>query len=225
MGDAVRYPDALVTCAPQDGRALTVSGVVAVFEIVSPGTGRVDRIMKVREYGRVPSIRCYVMLESTAAGLLLLSREEGGAAWTALTLTDEDMLALPALGIEILVAELYEGVAFSAPDAEWAAIAVERKLRRLGHGCCGTSPTTSVRRATTWLHAGGGTNAPTSSRRRGRPVPARMARTSASAGGCHVWDGARLRRIGSAWLRGRPSSLRSVLFGTCPQAASPAHGR
>ena len=112
VGKAVRYPDALVTCARVPMGALTVPDVVAVFEVVSPGSSRMDRIVKVREYAAVPTILHYVILESTGAGLTVFGRTEGTAAWTASTLLSEDSLRLSDLGIELPVAELYEGVEF-----------------------------------------------------------------------------------------------------------------
>ena len=36
VGDAVRYPDALVTCTKVDDMAREVPGVVAVFEVLNP---------------------------------------------------------------------------------------------------------------------------------------------------------------------------------------------
>jgi hypothetical protein len=56
IGSAVRYPDALVTCAKVDGTALTVPGAVVVFEVLSPSSGRTDRIVKLREYAAVASV-------------------------------------------------------------------------------------------------------------------------------------------------------------------------
>ena len=50
IGDTVRYPDGLVTRATIKGGAHLVPGAVAVFEVLSPASGRVDRIVKVREY-------------------------------------------------------------------------------------------------------------------------------------------------------------------------------
>ena len=50
IGDTVRYPDGLVTRAKIKGGAHLVPGAVAVFEVLSPASGRVDRIVKVREY-------------------------------------------------------------------------------------------------------------------------------------------------------------------------------
>ena len=66
VGDTVRYPDALVTCS-EAGNAYLVPGVVVVFEVLNPTSGRTDRIVKLREYRAVPSIRRYVILEHSSA--------------------------------------------------------------------------------------------------------------------------------------------------------------
>ena len=116
VGDAVRYPDALVTCDKVRGLALTVSGAVVVFEVVSPTSGRTDRIVKLREYRAVPTIRCYVILEHNSVGLTVLTRQREDEDWTARALTSEDTLQLPEIGIEIPVAELYEDV--DLPETE-----------------------------------------------------------------------------------------------------------
>ncbi|MDA8249468.1 MAG: Uma2 family endonuclease [Rhodospirillales bacterium] len=110
VDDAVRYPDALVTCTRVTGTARTVEGVVVVFEVLSPTSGRTDRIVKLREYRAVPSIRRYVILEHASIGLTVFARADGDAAWTATALTAEDTLPMPEIGIEIPVAEFYEDV-------------------------------------------------------------------------------------------------------------------
>jgi len=117
VGDAVRYPDALVTCDKVRGLALTVSGAVVVFEVVSPTSGRTDRIVKLREYRAVPTIRCYVILEHNSVGLTVLTRQREDEDWTARALTSEDTLQLPEIGIEIPVAELYEDVDLPKTEA------------------------------------------------------------------------------------------------------------
>ena len=116
MATAVRYPDALVTCTPLDLGARTVPGVVIVFEVISPGTSRTDRILKVREYAAVPSIRRYVMLETTITGLTVLERERPDKQWRTTTLTNDEVLHLPEIGIELPLAELYAGVTFPEGD-------------------------------------------------------------------------------------------------------------
>jgi Uma2 family endonuclease len=112
IGNAIRYPDALVTCAKLAGTDRTVPGIVAVFEIVSPSSGRIDRIVKMREYAAVSSIKRYIIIESVTNGVLVLHRHAGEDPWTALALTTEDMLDLPEVGFQIPVAELYENVDF-----------------------------------------------------------------------------------------------------------------
>lgn len=114
IGTAVRYPDALVTCSKFELSALTIPGVIVVFEVLSPTSGRTDRIVKVREYAAVSSIRRYVILESTGIGLMVLARDVPDEPWRTTTLTAGDTLALTEIGIEIPVSEIYEGIEF--PD-------------------------------------------------------------------------------------------------------------
>jgi Uma2 family endonuclease len=108
-GDAVRYPDALVTCTNGPGTDRVIPGVVVVFEVLSATSGRTDRIEKLREYQAVPSIRRYVILESTSVGLVVHARLNGNDPWIANPLTEGDVLHMPEIGIEIPIAEFYEG--------------------------------------------------------------------------------------------------------------------
>jgi Uma2 family endonuclease len=112
IGNAIRYPDALITCTKFPGTERLAPDVQVVFEVLSADSGRRDRIEKVREYGGVPSIRRYIILESSSVGLLVLHRQRGEDAWTALTLTGDDTLDLPEIGAAIPVVEFYEDVDF-----------------------------------------------------------------------------------------------------------------
>jgi Uma2 family endonuclease len=116
IGNAVRYPDALVTCSSGPGTDRVVPGVVVVFEVLSPTSGRTDRIDKLREYQAVPSIRRYVILEHTSVGLTDHVRLSGDDPWIATALTDGDTLRMPEIGIEIPIAEFYEGTDLLNPS-------------------------------------------------------------------------------------------------------------
>lgn len=116
VGDAVRYPDGLVTCSPITGDEYLTPNVVVVFEVISPTSGRTDRIVKVREYAAVPSILRYIIVESASIGLTVLERERGDQKWTVTTLMADDTLSMPEIGVEIPIAELYEGVEFPATE-------------------------------------------------------------------------------------------------------------
>ena len=112
IGGAIRYPDVLVTCTKFPETELLAPDPLVVFEVLSADSGLRDRIDKAGEYGAVPSIRHYIILESAGVGLLVLHRQRGDDAWAELTLTGEDTLRLPEIGVEIPVVEFYEDVDF-----------------------------------------------------------------------------------------------------------------
>jgi Uma2 family endonuclease len=117
VGKTVRYPDGLITCSKQEGTSRLISGVIVVFEVVSPSSRRIDHFVKVREYAAVASIRRYVLLESTSIDVTVMERKEPNSAWLISTLTEGYILQIPEVGIEIPIVELYEGVTFAEEEA------------------------------------------------------------------------------------------------------------
>ena len=113
---SIRYPDALVVCSPTTLGATVITDPVVVFEVLSPSTASVDRIVKNQEYRDTPSIQRYVMLEQDRPGATVFSRD--GDDWVGHVVADDAVLSLPEIGIELPLAELYEGVAFADPAAE-----------------------------------------------------------------------------------------------------------
>jgi Uma2 family endonuclease len=109
IGDAVRYPDALVTCTKGPGTDRLVPGAMVVFEVLGPSSGRIDRIEKLMEYRVVPTIRRYVILEHASAAMTVYTRANGGDPWIATALTDSNVLSMPEIGITVPVSEFYEG--------------------------------------------------------------------------------------------------------------------
>jgi Uma2 family endonuclease len=120
IGNAIRYPDALVNCTQFPETQRLAPDAVVAFEVQSPDSGRRDRIEKVREYAAIPSLRHYVIVETTGVGLSWLHRQHADEPWMAAALVGGDALVFPEIGIEIPVAEIYEDVDFEA-DAEPAA--------------------------------------------------------------------------------------------------------
>lgn len=110
----VRYPDALVTCSPVPPRTDIIPHPVVVFEIQSDSTGHIDRVTKNVEYRATPSIQHYVMLEQTSMAATIFSRK--GEGWVGALLIGETTLALPAIGIELPLAALYEGITLPQQD-------------------------------------------------------------------------------------------------------------
>ena len=116
VGHAVRYPDVVVTCSRTDGRAHTIEAPVVVFEVLSPGSDRLDRIDKLREYQSVASIRRYLIVEQDSMAMTAYTRQPDNA-WQAAVLTENDSLELPELGLTVPVAACYDGVEFGRSEA------------------------------------------------------------------------------------------------------------
>ncbi len=112
--DHVRYPDGMVVCSPVDRTATVVHDPVVVFEVLSPSTARDDRIVKAREYQATPSVQRYVMLEQDGVSATVYARS--GETWTHEILIADSVLFLPEIGVELPLAELYEGIVFEAQD-------------------------------------------------------------------------------------------------------------
>ncbi len=100
----------MIVCSPVDRRATVVHDPVVVFEVLSPSTAANDRIVKAREYQATPSIRRYVMIEQDGVGATVYAR--AGGAWTDDILIADSLLVLSEVGVELPLAELYEGVVF-----------------------------------------------------------------------------------------------------------------
>lgn len=105
-----RYPDGQIICGSVEGQASFTTTPVALFEVLSPGDEARDRVVTLGEYFAITSVQTYVMLEYTHAGALVMIR--AGNAWSTQELGADGVIALPEAGIEVPVAELFEGVAF-----------------------------------------------------------------------------------------------------------------
>lgn len=115
LADSVRYPDAMVTCAPLSPTATHITNPVVVFEVLSPATARTDRIAKNREYAAHPTILRYILLDQDAIAAEIYAREAG--RWVRATATGaETVLDLPELGISFPLGEAYAGLEITEPD-------------------------------------------------------------------------------------------------------------
>lgn len=108
---SIRYPDAFVTCGPIPRGSTLLRDPVVIFEVLSKGTARTDRMVKNREYASTASVRRYVMLEQGTIGATMFER--AGADWLGRILAADAMIRMPEIGIEIPLAELYEGLDLS----------------------------------------------------------------------------------------------------------------
>ena len=111
-----RYADAFVSCQVYGNADTFARDPVVIFEVLSPGTAGTDRIDKVREYTALPSLRRYVLLEQDRIAAMVL--EQQGTDWLTSVLTDDAVLSMPEIGVELSLAELYEGVDLTPGSAD-----------------------------------------------------------------------------------------------------------
>ncbi len=112
VAGSIRYPDGLVSCRPGAMTDRLAADPVVLFEILSESTADTDRMEKAREYQATPSVQRYVMLEQRRIGATMHVRD--GDRWLAVLLFEADMLPMPEIGLEVPLAEFYDGVDFPA---------------------------------------------------------------------------------------------------------------
>src|SRR5258708_20548897 len=76
------------------------------------GSRKSGNMLPSRQSGII-SLWSHIIMESTSAGLLVLQRQRGDDAWTAVTLTGDDTLSLPEIGVEIPLAYCYDNLSLS----------------------------------------------------------------------------------------------------------------
>jgi Uma2 family endonuclease len=115
----VRYPDGFVYCGPSRVDRKAIDSPVVVFEVLSDRTSSTDLITKNAEYAATPSVRRYVVLAQDTVGGTMFVRD--GDDWTGHLLSSDSLLRMPEIGIEVPMAEFYEGVVLPSEDGGEAA--------------------------------------------------------------------------------------------------------
>jgi Uma2 family endonuclease len=114
----IRYPDAFVYCVAVPPGETVIREPVIVFEVLSPGTSRIDRIEKLREYQATPSIQHYVILEQASMAAMDFTRHESG--WKVRALTAGETLDMPEIGISVSLTDIYADVDVPAAEPDIA---------------------------------------------------------------------------------------------------------
>ena len=110
--DEAAYPDIKVICGEvehQEEDRLAAVNPLLVVEVLSDSTEAFDRGEKFARYRTLPSLREYLLVDQHTRRLERFSRDEEGR-WAYAVAEAGEQLALPALGVEIAVDEIYEGV-------------------------------------------------------------------------------------------------------------------
>jgi len=97
--------------APIEQTTRTLADAVAIFKVLSDDTATTERVEKLIDYAKVPSLRCYVLLEQTLVAATVF-RRGAGDSWTASAHTVGE-IALADLAIALPLADLYNGLTFA----------------------------------------------------------------------------------------------------------------
>jgi Uma2 family endonuclease len=97
------YPDIQVTCAEEAASHYNRAPCL-IIEVLSPHTERVDRTEKLAAYQLIESLQEYVLVAQDRHQVEIHRRAN---AWRPEHLTDGDRLALPSVGVEVPVADIY----------------------------------------------------------------------------------------------------------------------
>lgn len=108
----IRRPDAGVDCGVRDPQGMQAARPVLVVEVLSPTTRDFDTFEKLAEYRAVESIACVLVVEPNAPEIAVLSRRDDGEWVRDVVAGLGRTVLVPELGIELPLAEIYDGVAF-----------------------------------------------------------------------------------------------------------------
>lgn len=107
------YPDVTVVCGELRTHAKdshTLLTPTLLVEVLSPSTEAYDRGAKFRHYQSIETLREYLLVGSVERAVEHYRRLPSQTKWELSSYDDPaSLIALPALGIELSLAEIYEG--------------------------------------------------------------------------------------------------------------------
>jgi Uma2 family endonuclease len=112
------YPDVSVICRPNPPNDSFQDDPAALFEVISNSTRRIDEGEKKDSYLTIPSLGVYVLVEQESAAVVVHRRTEKGFVREVYEGRDA-VIPLSEIGIELPLAEIYDGVEFTPePSAD-----------------------------------------------------------------------------------------------------------
>jgi Uma2 family endonuclease len=109
------YPDVVVVCGPPqflDDQRDTLLNPTLIAEVLSPSTEAYDRGRKFEQYRTLESLAEYLLISSQRVSAELFARQPDGRWLLTAAASLEDTLELPATGVNLPLAGLYEKVEF-----------------------------------------------------------------------------------------------------------------
>ncbi len=109
-----RRPDVIVDCGRGGPDDLEATAPTVLFEVLSPNSRDEDLIVKPEEYKRITTLQQYVVVDPDRVRIKVWIRDADGR-WSDHAITPPaETLPLPALGVELPLDEVYEGIELAA---------------------------------------------------------------------------------------------------------------
>ena len=109
------YPDLTIVCGkPEllDDEFDNLLNPVVIIEVLSPSTESYDRGNKFFTYQRIPSLKEYILVDSTACNIQTIVKKDDGL-WQFDTISDNtSSIIIQSISQTILVSDVYDGVEF-----------------------------------------------------------------------------------------------------------------
>ena len=107
---SVRRPDVTIECAPPERDSLEARTPIAVFEVLSPTTRKLDRSVKLQEYRRHPNLRVIVHVDPDILDVVVYTRNTTGD-WDDIRLErPKDIIRVADTPVALRLSDIYEGV-------------------------------------------------------------------------------------------------------------------
>lgn len=104
-----RYPDVVVADENDDNHTHNITKPRVLVEVISDNSKYRDRVTKLQEYSKIPSLDYYVVIDQDVANVEVYSRKENG--WHYQLLEDlSETVELSILGMSLSLETIYENI-------------------------------------------------------------------------------------------------------------------
>jgi Uma2 family endonuclease len=112
------YPDLSVTCDDRDkSTPQYITYPCLIIEVLSPSTEAYDRGNKFKLYRKNPSLRDYVLVDSSKMAIDLYRKDESGN-WCIVNYEAGDSIALKSVNLTFPIEQVYEDIIFIEEDTD-----------------------------------------------------------------------------------------------------------
>lgn len=108
--DSYMYPDVMIVCGDPEKKPDcfdTITNPTAIIEIMSPSTYNKDRVFKFLYYLQIPSLKEYILIETSRCSITTF-RKQADNSWQTLVTDDIDAThKIESIGFDLKLRDVY----------------------------------------------------------------------------------------------------------------------